>query len=484
MLAPALPCYGMAHLVYNAESMRAEKAHVARNSVYAALVITGMKFVVGATTGSLGILSEALHSALDLVAAVITLVSVRVSDKPADADHQYGHGKVENFSAFLETGLLLLTCVWIVYEAFKRLFFHDVEIEPTIWAFVVMGISIVMDYWRSRALKRVADKYDSQALHADALHFSTDIWSSSVVILGLILVWAARAYDIPGLQKADPIAALIVAAIVVYVSWRLARQTIDALLDAAPMGVRTNIIDAVTSVPGVLEVDRVRIRRAGNRCFADLSIALARNVTFQRSEQVVLDVTNAVHRLLPEADVMVNAVPRALNTENIFDRIRAAALRNNLMVHDVSVQNLGGTIHVEQHVELDERLSLLAAHDHVTALEKDIRDAVPEISSILTHIESEPSTIETSEEIIEDQELERCMKEIGADFPDVVDVHDVVIKRVRNHLYVSCHVTMHDDLPLARVHDVQTALEIRFKHAAPQLFRVLIHPEPQTDNRR
>ncbi len=474
----------MADLAFNAESMRAEKKHVARNSVYAAILITGLKFIVGFTTGSLGILSEALHSALDLVAAVITLFSVRVSDKPADADHQYGHGKVENFSAFIETGLLLLTCVWIVYEAFKRLFFHEVEIEPTIWAFFVMGVSIVMDYWRSRALKRVADKYDSQALHADALHFSTDIWSSSVVILGLILVWAARHFQIHWLFKADPLAALVVAVIVVYVSWRLARQTIDALLDAAPMGVRTDIIDAVISVPGVLEVDRVRIRRAGNRYFADISVALARTVTFQRSEQVVGEVTSAVHRLLPEADVIVNAVPRALITENIFDRIRAAALRNNLMVHDVSVQNIEGAIHVEQHVELDERLTLLEAHDHVTALEKDIRDAVPEISSILTHIESEPATIETSEELVEDRELERRMIEIGEEFPEVVDVHEVIFKRVRNHLYVSCHVTMQDDLPLSRVHDVQTALEIRFKNAAPQLFRVLIHPEPQTDNRR
>src|SRR5271165_4343918 len=171
--------------MYSPGSMRAEKRAVAGNSVVAALAITVLKIVVGVKTGSLGILSEAAHSALDLIAAVITLLSVRVSDKPADAEHQYGHGKVENFSAFIETGLLLLTCVWIVYEACKRLFFHSVEIEPTAWAFAVMATSIVVDYWRSRRLKRIADKYDSQALLADALHYSTDIWSSAVVILGL-----------------------------------------------------------------------------------------------------------------------------------------------------------------------------------------------------------------------------------------------------------------------------------------------------------
>ena len=221
----------------------------------------------------------------------MTYFSVRVSDKPADAEHQYGHGKIESFSAFVETGLLLLTCVWIVYEAGKRLFFHSVEIEPTVWAFVVMGISIVVDFWRSRRLRRIADKYDSQALQADALHFSTDIWSSSVVILGLALVMAGRKYQVAWLAKADPIAALFVACIVVYVSSRLALQTVDTLLDAAPTGVRNRIIEEVYRVDGVLEVDRVRIRRSGSRYFADVSIAMSRNVTFQKSEQVANEVS-------------------------------------------------------------------------------------------------------------------------------------------------------------------------------------------------
>ena len=219
--------------------MRLEKKAVALNSVFAALAVTFLKGLVGTTTGSLGILSEAAHSALDLVAAIVTLLSVRVSDKPADAEHQYGHGKVENFSAFIETGLLLLTCVWIVYEAVRRLFFHDVHIRPTVWAFAVMGISMVVDYWRSRRLRRIAARYDSQALQADALHFSTDIWSSGVVILGLALVLAGESLSQPWLMKADPVAALIVACIVVYVSSRLGRQTIDALLDAAPAGIET-----------------------------------------------------------------------------------------------------------------------------------------------------------------------------------------------------------------------------------------------------
>jgi cation diffusion facilitator family transporter len=467
-----------------AGSMRRDKRAVAANSVAAALVITGLKIFVGITTGSLGILSEAAHSGLDLIAALVTFFSVRVSDKPADADHQYGHGKVENFSAFIETGLLLLTCAWIVYEALKRLFFHSVEIEPSVTAFIVMFLSIGVDAWRSRALGRVARKYDSQALEADALHFATDVWSSSVVILGLSLVLVGRTYRIDWLHHADPIAALFVAGVVVSVSWRLARKTIDALLDAAPPGIRNQILSSIGTVDGVLEVERVRIRRAGNRYFADVSLGLARNFTFQRSEQVAAEVTQRVHQVLPDADVMVHSVPRAGQSENIFDRIRAVATRNNFNVHDVSVQDLNGQLHVEQHLELDERMSMKQAHDEVTRLESEMRNDVPEISTILTHIESEPATIETGEQIVREPRLEQRLKDIVKEFPEVLDAHEFQFKRVRDRLYVSCHCTLPDDMPLSRVHDVQTALETRFKHDAPELFRVLIHPEPMTDNRR
>ena len=469
---------------FGSESMRREKRAVAGNSVLAALAITGLKIVVGLATGSLGILSEAAHSGLDLIAALVTFFSVRVSDKPADADHQYGHGKVENFSAFIETGLLLLTCVWIVSEALKRLFFHRVEIEPSLAAFFVMFLSIAIDTWRSRALGRIASKYDSQALEADALHFSTDVWSSSVVILGLALVEIGRIYRVEWLRQADPIAALFVASVVVYVSWRLARKTIDALLDAAPVGVRNQILGRIGEVDGVLEVERIRIRRAGNRYFADVSVGLARSFTFQRSEQVAAEVTARVHEVLPDADVMVHSVPLARRSENIFDRIRAVATRNNFNVHDVSVQDLDGQLHVEQHLELDEQLTMKQAHDEVTRLESEIRNDVPEISTILTHIESEPATIETGEQVVREPELESRLKNIVQEFPEVLDVHEFQFKKFRERLYVSCHCTLPDDMPLSRVHDVQTELEIRFKHNAPELFRVLIHPEPMTDNRR
>src|SRR5206468_2816951 len=221
---------------FSSEAMRADKRTVATNSLLAAMTITALKIVVGIATGSLGILSEAAHSGLDLIAAAVTLFSVRVSDKPADADHQYGHGKVENFSAFIETGLLLITCVVIIYEACKRLFFRHIEIEPTLVAFLVIFVSMAVDFWRSRALGKIANKYDSQALQADALHFSTDIWSSGVVAIGLLLVLLGRKLAIPWLMEADPVAALFVAGVIIWVSTRLALKTVDALLDTAPAG--------------------------------------------------------------------------------------------------------------------------------------------------------------------------------------------------------------------------------------------------------
>ncbi len=489
LVTPALTCENEAvagsELNPLLESMRSEKRMVALNSLLAAAAITVLKLLVGLTTRSLGILSEAAHSALDLVAAFITLLSVRVSDKPADAEHQYGHGKVENFSAFLETGLLLLTCIWIVWEAVRRLSGqHAVHIEPSVAAFGVLFASMSVDWWRSRKLKKIADKYDSQALEADALHFGTDVFSSGIVALGLGLVWAGRHWEIPWLGKSDPVAALVVSGVIVYVSSRLARRTIDALLDAAPPGYRNRIMDAARKVNGVIEVERVRIRRAGNRYFADLTVGLARNVTFQRSGQVTAEITEAVHAILPDCDVVIHPVPRETGHENIFDRVRAVASRNNFSVHDVSVQDLSGRLHVEQHLELDETMSLKQGHDVVTRLEAEIRGEIPEISTILTHIESEPSTIEPGGRVLRNAALEQKLRPLIGEFTEVLDMHDVEIKFVRDKVYMSCHCTMPDNLPLARVHEVSTALEIRFKQAAPELFKVLIHPEPQTDNRR
>jgi cation diffusion facilitator family transporter len=287
-----------------------EKTQVALSSVFAALALTGLKIIVGIITGSLGILAEAAHSALDLVAAIVTWLAVRTSGKPADQEHLYGHGKIENLSALFETFLLLLTCVWIIYEAVQRLFIKEVEVDASIWAFLVMIVSIVIDISRSRALYRAARKHRSQALEADALHFSTDIWSSSVVILGLIAVRIGNAFpQAEFLILADPIAALGVAAIVIVVGLRLGIRTVRALLDTAPAGVSERIKAQVEAIPGVLDCHRIRVRPSGPDYFVDVHVLLKGSLSLIEAHALTETIENSIQEILPHTDVTVHPEP-------------------------------------------------------------------------------------------------------------------------------------------------------------------------------
>ena len=287
-----------------------EKRSAALSSVVAAIGLTTFKVVVGVLTNSLGILAEAAHSALDLVAALMTLFAVRVSDLPADKEHNFGHGKIENLSALFETLLLLATSAWIINEAVDRLFFKKAEVTTSAWSFVVMGSSIVIDYTRSRILYRAARKYHSQALEADALHFSTDIWSSSVVILGLIGVTVGR--FIPGfrwMSEADAIAAMVVALIVIFISVNLGWRTIQALLDAAPKGVSDKIVKSVGRMKGIEDCHAVRIRPSGASWFVDLHVTMDGDRTLNEAHAMTEKIEKKVQELLPESDVTVHVEP-------------------------------------------------------------------------------------------------------------------------------------------------------------------------------
>lgn len=287
-----------------------EKRAAAASSVFAAVGLTTLKIVVGVLTNSLGILAEAAHSGLDLMAAAMTYFAVHVADKPADREHLFGHGKVENLSALFETLLLLATSGWIIYEAIQRLFFEEVHVDASIWAFLVMGISIGVDYTRSRILYRAARKYNSQALEADALHFSTDIWSSSVVILGLIgLTVARRVPSLTWLEKADSVAALVVALIVIYVSGELGWRTVSALLDAAPRGMVERVEQAALSVSEVQDAHAVRVRPSGARWFVDLHVTMRGDLHLKRAHAATELIEEAVRQVLPEADVTVHVEP-------------------------------------------------------------------------------------------------------------------------------------------------------------------------------
>jgi cation diffusion facilitator family transporter len=459
-----------------------EKKRAALLSVASALALVSLKTFLVIRTDSLGVLSEALHSGLDLVAAIITFLSVRVSDEPADERHPYGHGKFENFSAFVETGLLLLTALYIIYEAFSRLFFRSVHIEPSITAIVILLCALGIDLTRARALSRVARKFSSEALEADALHFSTDVWSTIVVIAGVGLVWAGETWNLPYLIYADALAALAVAAVILWVGSQLGRRTVDALLDAAPEGLQQEIARAIARMEGVLDVDRVRVRRAGNRHFVDATVSVARTASLEQVHALSDAIEKRVGEIVP-SDVMVHAEPRAPQGEHLFEAIRAVAQRMGLGIHDLSALQQRGQLFVELHLEVDEKLSLREAHRQATELEEGIRKLRDGPIDVNIHIEPLGRHIATPDAGAGEMKqlsrvVEQFLNSLPAEFDELVNCHDVRARQVEHHILVSCHCTMKGALPITKIHDVTVALEDRVKERFPQIHRVTIHPEP------
>ena len=459
-----------------------EKKRAALLSVGSAVLLVSLKAFLVIRTGSLGVLSEALHSGLDLLAAVITFLSVRVSDEPADERHPYGHGKFENFSAFVETALLLLTALYIIYEAFDRLFFHSVHIQPSITAILVLLVALAIDITRARALKHVAQKYSSDALEADALHFSTDVWSTIVVISGIGLVWAGETWNLPWLAYADALAGLAVAAIILWVGSQLGKRTLDALLDVAPKGLQQEIAMAVGRMDGVLDVDRVRVRRAGNRHFVDATVSVARTASLEQVHALSDAIEKRIGEIVP-SDVMVHAEPRAPQGEHLFEAIRAVAQRMGLAIHDVTALQHAGQLFIELHLEVDENLSLREAHRQATELEEGIRKLRDGSTDVNIHIEPLGRHIATPDAGAgEMKQLSRAIEDflntLPSEFDELVNCHDVRVRQVEHHILASCHCTMRGALPITQVHDVTAALEDRVKEKFPQIYRVTIHPEP------
>jgi cation diffusion facilitator family transporter len=459
-----------------------EKRRAALLSIGSATVLLCLKTFLVIRTDSLGILSEALHSGLDLVAAIITFLSVRVSDRPADERHPYGHGKFENFSAFMETGLLILTAVYIIFEAFQRLFFHAVHIQPSLLAILILFVALAIDMNRARALNKVAQRHESEALEADALHFSTDVWSTMVVILGVALVWAGEHWNLPWLVYADSLAGLAVAGVILWVGSQLGRRTLDALLDAAPSGLQEQIVSAIEGIEGVLRADRVRLRRAGNRYFVDATVSVPRTANLEQVHALTDLIEKRVAQIVP-ADVVVHAEPRAPRDEHLFESVRAVAQRLGLEVHDVTASQQDGDLFVELHLEVDENLSLSEAHRRATELEDGIRALGKGNVDVNIHIEPLGRHIATPDvRAGEMHQLELAVEvflnRMPASYDELLNTHDVRVRQVEHHILVSCHCVMKSDLSITRVHDVLAALEDSVKERFPQVSRVTIHPEP------
>ncbi len=465
------------------DSAAKEKRAAAMSSVVAALGLVTIKLIVGFLSGSLGILAEAAHSGLDLVAAFVTYLAVRFSDRPADETHLYGHGKIENFSALVETGLLFVTCAWIVYEAVRRLFFREVEITPSVWAFLVIVVSIVVDVNRSRMLSRAARKHNSQALEADALHFSTDIWSSAVVLVGLSLVWLGR-YVFPRaaevLNKADAVAALGVAFIVLFVSYRLGKRTIDVLLDRAPEGVRETLERAVGDIEGILGVGQIRVRRSGARTFVDLAVEVDRTLSFEGAHDIAESIEARILEIIPGADVVVHTDPGASDRETIARRIRVLADRDQIPVHNISVHDDQGEMCVDLHLEVDEQLLLREAHDLADRVERQLRKEIPRIKRVDTHIESRGTGVDKGVDVTA---AERGMAEAVRTIADGIAgtgcCHNVVVRRQRGSFAVSLHCGFERNMPIAEAHAISTRIEEAVKSGIAGVDRVLVHTEPK-----
>jgi cation diffusion facilitator family transporter len=464
------------------QSETREKRMAALLSVGSAVLLVSLKTFLVVRTSSLGVLSEALHSGLDLIAAIITFLSIRVSDQPADERHPYGHGKFENFSAFVETGLLILTALYVIYEAFERLFFRTVHIQPSWIAFVVLGIALVIDVTRARKLSHVARRYASEALEADALHFSTDVWSTLVVIAGIGLVWAGETWNVPWLVYADAMAGLVVAAVILWVGSRLGMRTLDALLDAAPHGLQEEITRAVGRMDGVQEVHRVRVRRAGNRYFVDATVGVPRTASLEQVHYWSDAIERRVGEIVP-ADVVVHAEPQAPANENFLESIRATAQRLGHAIHDLSALQQDGKLFVDLHLEVDDTLTLSVAHAQATELEEAILELPEHPEEVNIHIEPMGSNIATtSTSAGEMMQLARAIEEfvntLSTEYDELVNCHDVHVRQVQHRILASCHCVMKGDLSVTQVHDVTAALEDRIKERFPQIFRVTIHPEP------
>ena len=456
-----------------------EKRLVALSSVLAAVVLTTMKIVVGLMTNSLGILSEAAHSGLDLVAAIVTFYAVRASGRPADREHTYGHGKIENLSALFETFLLLVTCIWIIYEAIQRLFFKQVEVDPSIWAFLAVLVSVVLDYSRSRALSRVARKYDSRALEADALHFSTDIWSSLVVAFGLILVVIAHQTGVAWLVHADAAAALGVAAIVISISIQLGRKTVADLLDAVPSALRSQVMTAAM-VSGVLEVKQARVRRAGPEVFADLTLNVDRRTSLEKAHDIATEAEAAIKELHPGADVVVHIDPVPVGREGICATVRFLAERHGVAVHGIRIHDVEGRHFLDMHIEADDVLTVEEAHGRVSAMESALVVALPWLEGVVSHIE--PAGDNTMRQPAAPSDTERvvsALRLIAEGTSTRFEPHDVIVRRVGERLAVSFHCEVDPHAPLPEAHDLTEDLEQRLRARVPGLGRVVIHVEPR-----
>jgi len=456
-----------------AASLRAQ-SRVAAASVGTALFLTGSKLAVGLLTGSLGVLSEAAHSGLDLVAAGMTWLSVHLSSKPADMDHHYGHHKIDNFSALFETVLLLVTCVWIIWEAVQRLFYRPVAVEVNVWSFGVILLAIVLDYVRSRSLLRVARETRSSALEADALHFSSDIGSSAVVLVGLVFTKL-------GYPQADSIGALGVALLVIWIAVRLGKKATDALLDRAKAGHAESAAAAALAVAGVRDVRDVRVRHAGPRHFVDLKVLIDPAASTASAHALAEQVEFEVARKLSDADVLVHVEPDLGRIPDLRDAVFALAEGLAARAHALELHSTPGGLEAEVHLEWPPHTTLADAHNRASRFEEELRALFPHVVAVRTHLEaSDTSGMQTSRDITEAEgDLSRRLLERARAVAGVVTARGVRLLEKRGRLWVSLTCKLDPLIELPEADRITTAVEMAVRALDPRIADVRVHAEPE-----
>jgi cation diffusion facilitator family transporter len=455
--------------------MADEKTSVALGSIVASAGLTVAKAIVGLATGSLAILSEAGHSLIDLAATVMTYFAVQISGKPADEEHHYGHGKIESVSALAETALLFVLSGVVIWAALQRLLGDQGHtVEPTRWAFLIIVGSIVVDFLRARVLYRVAKKTASEALEADALHFSSDMWSSIAVLIGL----AAVAFGYPW---ADSAAALIVASFVCLAGWRLGIRTLNTLTDTAPAGVADRIMATVKRVKGVVSVEHVRVRTVGATLFVDLSVAVSRTLPLDRVAILRMEIVAAIGEIMPNAEINVAVSPLALDDETVLERVMVIARNMGLAVHHVTVQAVAGRLSVSLDLEVDGNLPLARAHDIASSLETAIRDELGPSVEVDTHIEPlqllgvAGRDAPAARVAAIQAELSQVARKLGF----VREVHDVRVRETKDGEIVNFHCRVDPGLTVRDVHDRVDELERGLRRRFPEILRVIGHAEPK-----
>jgi cation diffusion facilitator family transporter len=453
------------------------KSRVAAISILASGAMAAAKLIVGIAIGSLALVSEALHSSVDLVATVITWMVVRVSDRPADKDHNYGHGKFESLSALGVIAMLYVLAGGILVASWARL--RDGTPPPTLSVipFIVLLVDIGVNFWRARALHRTARATKSQALAADALHFASDVLGSIAVIIGLVL-------SALGYHWGDAAAAIGVAIVISTLGLRLTRSTVETLLDRAPDGVAEKATEAIRAVPGVLDVERLRARMVGPTHFIDATVKVPRTYPIDRVDEIKRRAQDAVTAALGDADLTFTAVPVARDNESVRERIMVIARNSGLAIHHVTVHDLGGKLTVSIDLEVDGEMSLVAAHDIAHELERNIQDQFGADVEVDTHIEPlEPELpLGTDAAPGRVEAVTAALTRFAADAAitdgAIDDIHNVRVRDTDAGEIVNFHCRAAPSMSVIKVHENVDAIERALRRAFPTVKRVISHAEP------